>query len=75
VVAVLGPTSFSYLNTNQVSTASGGITANTNPIYIGLDSSLEMFKGKLAVVKVYNKALTIQEIKTNFEATRGRYGI
>ena len=75
VVAVLGPTSFGYLNTNQVTTASGGITANTNPIYIGLDSGLEMFKGKLAVVKVYNKALTIQEIKTNFEATRGRYGV
>ena len=75
VVAVLGSTSFGYLNTNQVSTASGGITANTNPIYIGLDSDREMFKGKLAVVKVYNKALTPQEIKLNFEATRGRYGI
>ena len=75
VVAVLGPTSFSYLNTNQVSTASGGITANTNPIYIGLDSGLEMFKGKLSVVKVYNKTLTLTEIKQNFEALRGRFGI
>jgi hypothetical protein len=75
VVAVLSTTSFGYLNTNQVSTASGGITANSFPIYLGLDSGLEMFKGKLAIVRVYNKALSVNEIKTNFNATRGRYGI
>jgi hypothetical protein len=75
VVAILSTTSFGYLNTNQVSTASGGITANSFPIYLGLDSGLEMFKGKLAIVRVYNKALSTNEIKKNFEATRGRYGI
>jgi hypothetical protein len=75
VVAVLSTTSFGYLNTNQVSTAAGGITANSFPIYLGLDSGLEMFKGKLSVVKVYNRALSVQEIKNNFEALRGRYGI
>jgi hypothetical protein len=26
-------------------------------------------------VQIYNRALTNQEIKQNFEATRGRYGI
>jgi hypothetical protein len=75
VVAVLSTTSFGYLNTNQVSTTSGGITANSFPIYLGLDSGLEMFKGKLAIVRVYNKALSVNEIKTNFNATRGRYSI
>jgi hypothetical protein len=75
VVAVISSTSFGYLNTVQVSTASGGMTANSFPIYLGFDSGLEMFKGKLAVVRVYNKALSVQEIKQNFEALRGRYGL
>jgi hypothetical protein len=75
VTAVLSTTSFGYLNTQQVSTSSGGISSNSFPIYLGLDSGLEMFKGKLAIVRVYNKALSLAEIKTNFNATRGRYGI
>jgi hypothetical protein len=75
VTAVIGSTSFGYLNTQQVSTAAGGMVANTNPIYLGLDSGLEMFKGKLSIVRMYNRNLTSQEIQQNFEATRGRYGI
>lgn len=75
VVAVVSSTSYGYLNAEQVSTASGGMTANTHPIYLGLDSSTEMFKGKLSIVKVYNRALTLDEIKQNFNALRGRFGI
>jgi hypothetical protein len=30
---------------------------------------------KIALIKTYNKALTLNEIKQNFNATRGRYGI
>jgi hypothetical protein len=33
------------------------------------------YAGAYGAVQVYNKALTNQEIKQNFEATRGRYGI
>lgn len=33
------------------------------------------FKGKISAFKIYNKALTASEIKQNFNATRGRYGI
>jgi hypothetical protein len=30
---------------------------------------------KIALIKTYNKALSLNEIKQNFNATRGRYGI
>jgi hypothetical protein len=33
------------------------------------------FNGKVANVKIYNRALTAQEIQQNFNALRGRFGI
>lgn len=33
------------------------------------------FNGEISQVKIYDKALTEQEVKQNFEATRSRYGI
>ena len=35
----------------------------------------QAFKGKIYSTKFYNKALTADEVKTNFNALRGRYGI
>lgn len=52
-----------------------GAPSNSFPIYLGLNSVSEMFKGKLTMVKVYNRALSPSEIKTNFEAFRSRYRI
>lgn len=66
VIAILGSTSFGYLNSQQVSTASGGITANSHPIYIGTDFDNEMFKGKLKLVKIFNRALTAEEIAIEY---------
>lgn len=43
--------------------------------YIGGASSSNFFIGEMSSVKVYNRALTDQEVKQNFEALRGRYGI
>ena len=33
------------------------------------------FSGKISQIRTYNRALSESEIKQNFEATRGRYGI
>jgi hypothetical protein len=33
------------------------------------------YQGKISNVSIYNRALTPEEIKQNFNATRGRYGI
>ena len=34
-----------------------------------------MVPGELGVTHLYNRALTAEEVKQNFEATRSRYGI
>jgi len=73
VVAALGSTSFGYLNAIQVSTSAGGITANANPIFIGYDGNNEMFKGKLAIIRFYNKQLSLAEILQNYNATKTRF--
>jgi hypothetical protein len=39
------------------------------------ETSGEPFKGYIGLVRVYNKALTAAEVKQNFNASRGRYGI
>ena len=65
-----------------------GITTATNTtshpstlltdIKIGVDdatSTTRFFKGNIASAQIYNKALTADEISTNFNALRNRYGI
>ena len=53
------------------------ITYNAdNPVYIGKNASgSEPFEGRVGNIKVYNKALTPQEIQQNFNATRSRFSI
>jgi hypothetical protein len=36
---------------------------------------VESLKGDMASLKIYEKALTTEEVKQNFEAFRGRYGL
>jgi hypothetical protein len=49
---------------------------NTGSIYFGNRYSFdEPITGKLAAIQFYNRALSSTEIKQNFEAIRGRYGI
>lgn len=75
VTAVLSSTSLGYLNATQVSSAAGGITSNSFPIYLGLDSGLEMFKGKLAIVRMYNRVLLPFEIQQNYKVTKTRFNL
>jgi hypothetical protein len=66
-----------YLNGIQEST-SGSLTTFTGnqEILIGAFSTgSNVFTGRIASGLVYNRVLTGAEIKQNFNATRGRYGI
>jgi hypothetical protein len=73
-----------YLNGQLINSYAGGNprTPSTNA-FIGREvggeslSSLVIraFGGEVSLVKFYNRALSAQEIKNNFEATRDRYGI
>jgi hypothetical protein len=73
-----GSTITTYLNSIQSSqvSQSGNIATDSGGFFIAAyTSSGWNFPGRIAIVKVYNRALTIQEIQQNFNATRGRYGI
>ena len=56
--------------------ASGSIPT-TNPFTIGNghDYTSEAFGGDIAIVKVYNIALTADQVKQNYNALRGRFGL
>jgi hypothetical protein len=71
-----------YLN----GVAEGGTHASYsfNPSYSGLKigyigrgnpAEARYFYGSMPITKVYNKALTANEVKQNFQAHRSRFGI
>ena len=67
-----------YVNgVNQVTTANTGTpTANTGGIRLmrRWDSD-EYWGGHLSTVKIYNRALSAQEVLQNYNATKKRYGL
>jgi hypothetical protein len=68
-----------YINdsVNFSGTLTGNRGIETKPIDIGKTGWGDGFfwNGNIAQVSIYNRALTAQEIRQNFNATRGRYGI
>ena len=71
-----------YVNGSFVSSTSGTFTSDVDSIGVvprignGLNGiSNRPFKGNIAQVSIYNKALTASEIQQNFNATRSRFGI
>jgi hypothetical protein len=51
-------------------------TSTTNPtLIIGRESSGRQFSGGIAIVKIYNRALSGAEVLSNFNSLRGRFGI
>jgi hypothetical protein len=67
-----------YLNGNQVN---AGVLASSIPVgfnfRIGADvnGAAEPFTGSIYSVRVYNRVLSAKEVKQNFDALRGRYGL
>lgn len=73
-----------YINGNKINSSVVSPTAppnnNSLPLSIGRrfynsDLSSRTFNGSISTVKLYSKSLNSTEIRQNFEATRGRYGI
>jgi len=52
----------------------GSGTVNIGNVQI-TDTTAQSFKGKIANVQIYNRALSQSEIQQNFNALRGRFGI
>ena len=55
----------------------GHSSTSISNLYIGSDAGIggRYYNGRIAMVQMYNRALTSTEILQNFNATRGRYGV
>lgn len=81
IVATVDPSGNSLLYINGVvqQTVTGYTYGGGAPgeLWVGRfgNSNYEQFQGSIPIVQVYNKTLTAAEIKQNFSASRGRYGV
>lgn len=67
-----------YINGNSIGTTVQKITSNSFTTYnIGRrpSTSSEFMNGDISLIKIYNKTLTANEVRRNFNALRGRFGI
>ena len=69
-----------FINGVQVGISSGATsrTLNTSntPIYIGTSSlNWGAFNGKIAAIRVYNRALSLSDVTFNFNAIKSRFGL
>lgn len=66
-----------YLNSAQVATSSSGITfaSSTDPYKVGYGNIHTYHIGNVSSCRIYNRALTAQEVAQNFNATRNRFGV
>jgi hypothetical protein len=73
---------FIYINGVQVATSSSfngpysTLTTLNTPIYIGtaVTTTWGAFDGKIAVLRIYNRAITPAEVISNFNAIKSRFG-
>lgn len=65
-----------YINGILDTTGTNSTSVTTTRVYTignGFDYNIEAFYGNISQVKVYNRALTQQEIQQNYNATKGRF--
>ena len=58
---------------NSTTIAGGSPNNQSNILYIGGDAANYSYNGIIYAVHIYNRALSAQEIKQNYLATKGRY--
>ena len=77
LTGIQGTTNDIYVNGVRVATLSSNVNITTNAIALGTWQSGggRFLNGNVAQALVYNRALSADEIKQNFEATRSRFAI
>lgn len=79
VITWNGTTAKAYLNGSFVDNITVGAASNQAVTFkigaAGGGTPNNYFDGNISDVKVYNRALTADEIKQNFNALKGRYGV
>ena len=74
VVSVTGYTATIYEDGVDITTDSSLSSANVTFNYIGTTGA-KWFNGKVAIVHMYNRALTAAEIQQNYRTHKGRFGL
>ena len=68
-----------YLNGEFKGTGDMGYNGSNNDVTVlgsyRINSPSEFWDGEISQARIYNRALTAQEVQQNFNATRSRYGI
>jgi hypothetical protein len=64
-----------YVDGELDSNVANSTSGNNNPINIIGASWTARYAGSISNVLIYNQALSANEVKQNFEALRGRYGL
>ena len=63
-------------STRNFNTLSTYTTATSEPFSVGMRNTTSLpFPGKIPIVQMYDRVLTESEVKYNFHANRGRFGI
>jgi hypothetical protein len=68
-------TVFSQTVTSSKSGINWGDRGGNVNIYIGQNGAGEYYNGRIANVRVYNRALSASEVLQNYNAQKGRYGL
>lgn len=66
---------YQWVNGVKTSVTTSGNASPGNNLNIGRESSGRQFSGGIAVIRVYNTALTDADVSTNFSALRSRFGV
>lgn len=81
VSAIAGVNATFYQNLNSQTLPHTEVYSGTTPTAVTIGCQIDNgtpanhINGKLAVFSIYNRALSASEIRQNFNATRGRFGI
>jgi hypothetical protein len=74
-----GSLGYGYLNGSFITSGNIGSNSQTNGVSLlstfTSASPSEVFAGRIAIARVYNRALSASEVLQNYNALRGRYGI
>jgi hypothetical protein len=68
-----------YVNGTFITSRNEGITSLVSPfewfVGTGENASSHLYNGRLSVIRIYNRVLSVTEILQNFNATKSRFGL
>jgi len=66
---------YQWVDGNKTSVTTSGNASTGTDLNIGRESSTRQFSGGIAIIRIYNKALTDDEVLGNFNSEKDRFGL